>query len=94
MGVPVNPRCVKPWIVPNQDPGHGSGPFVTATVGTITNPGTFTGNNGVIGETFNLTADCDPGTGTGAIFSRQTPVLWRCLRVRSNTSPERHRAPQ
>ena len=59
--VPVNPRCVKPWFVPNQDPGHGKGPFVTATVGTITNPGTFTGNNGVIGETFNLTADCDPG---------------------------------
>ncbi len=22
--IPVQPRCVKPWMVPNQDPGHGS----------------------------------------------------------------------
>lgn len=61
--VPVNPRCVKPWFVPNQDPGHGAGTFVSATVGQITNPGTFSGNGGVIGETFNLTADCNPTRG-------------------------------
>ena len=62
--VPVRPRCVKPWIVPNQDPGHPGPPpasFVDPTSGAITNPGTFSGNGGVIGETFNLTPDCEPG---------------------------------
>jgi Flp pilus assembly protein TadG len=55
--VPVNPRCVKPWFVPNQDPGHAAGPFVSRTVGQIQNPGVST--VGVIGETFNLTPDCE-----------------------------------
>ncbi len=56
--VPVQPRCVKPWIVPNQDPVHGAAPFVDRATGAIQNPGTSTGNNGIIGETFNLFADC------------------------------------
>jgi Flp pilus assembly protein TadG len=56
---PVNPRCVKPWFVPNLDPGHTAPPgtFVSPTVGTITNPGVSA--LGVIGETFNLIADCE-----------------------------------
>ncbi|MFZ1049265.1 MAG: pilus assembly protein TadG-related protein [Candidatus Sulfotelmatobacter sp.] len=58
--IPVQPRCVKPWMVPNQDPAHFTGTkyFVDPTSGAIKNPGTFTGNNGVIGETFDLIADC------------------------------------
>jgi Flp pilus assembly protein TadG len=61
--VPVQPRCVKPWMVPNKDPGNPVGctaatcqPFVSATAGTITHPGISTA--GVIGETFNLFVDC------------------------------------
>jgi Flp pilus assembly protein TadG len=68
--VPVNPRCVKPWFVPNEDPGNkvgctgtGCQTFVTATTGTITNPGTLSGNKGVIGETFNLLPDCETNHG-------------------------------
>jgi hypothetical protein len=72
--VPVQPRCVKPWIVPDSDPIHptmgtcvgpGTGPgtvcskFVSPD-GTITTPGTFLGApSGVIGETFNLLPDCN-----------------------------------
>src|ERR1700733_8788718 len=56
--VPVHPRCVKPWFVPNQDPGNGV-TFVAPTTGTITTPGVSP--PGVIGETFNLVPDCGPG---------------------------------
>lgn len=72
---PVQPRCVKPWIVPNIDPGHcivgGSNqncrPFVSLPDGQIRNPGIDPGgtlnSNGVIGETFSLFADCAPQPG-------------------------------
>lgn len=56
--VPVQPRCVKPWMVPNQDPGHGSAAFVDASAGSIQKPGLSA--SGVVGETFNLIADCSP----------------------------------
>jgi Flp pilus assembly protein TadG len=59
--VPVNPRCVKPWFVPNLDPGNGSIPFVSPTTGQIQNPGTLASGKGVIGETFNLVAGCNAG---------------------------------
>jgi Flp pilus assembly protein TadG len=62
--VAVNPRCVKPWIVPNRDPGNGGTPFVSLTDGSIQNPGiqpNGSGSGGVIGESFTLTADCKNG---------------------------------
>ena len=69
---PVQPRCVKPWIVPNLDPrnppGCGGGfrgacmPFVSLRDGSIQHHGiNGVGSGGVIGETFNLFADCPPG---------------------------------
>jgi hypothetical protein len=58
--VPVQPRCVKPWIIPNIDPRHAGAGFVS-TAGAIINPGIFGSNNGVIDETFNIAADCVPG---------------------------------
>ena len=63
--VPVQPRCVKPWIVPNQDPGHGGGSalFVDPTNGSIQNTGIS--SSGVIGETFSLAADCSGRSGFG-----------------------------
>jgi hypothetical protein len=69
--VPVEPHCVKPWIVPNKDPGNPSGcvggacntfvgPLTGSTPSSITNGGILVGGagTGVIGETFNLVADC------------------------------------
>jgi hypothetical protein len=61
--IPVQPRCVKPWMVPNLDPGIGTCTgtcpnFVDPTTGAITNGGVRP--SGVIGETFNLVADCQP----------------------------------
>jgi len=71
---PVEPRCVKPWIVPNLDPrnpasctGAGCSPFVSLTNGQIQHAGISTdgsGLTGVIGETFTLFADCGPTTTT------------------------------
>jgi Flp pilus assembly protein TadG len=55
--VPVQPRCVKPWIIPNIDPGNSPNPFVNPT-GTIFRTGIAPA--GVIGETFNIVADCVP----------------------------------
>jgi hypothetical protein len=67
---PVHPSCVKPWMVPNRNPFDGSctagacPPFVNAIGdGTIVRPGVQpTTANAVIGETFNLFANCKPGT--------------------------------
>jgi hypothetical protein len=67
--VPVQPRCVKPWMVPNQDPAHAAAPFVDPSSGAIQNPGTLTGNNGIIGETFDLVVDC------GRVRRRGGPCL-------------------
>lgn len=60
--IPVNPRCVKPWIIPNVDPTPGGGPFVNLVDGSIAKPGVsqLTPTK-VIGEQFTLTADCIPG---------------------------------
>jgi len=64
---PVQPRCVKPWIVPNLDPVNPAAPhFVTLLDGTISTPGinpTGASKGAVIGETFNLVAACaNPGS--------------------------------
>jgi hypothetical protein len=65
--VPVQPRCVKPWIVPNVDPGNASNPFLNPD-GTIFNGGISQLGGGVIGETFNLKADC------GTTINKCSPV--------------------
>lgn len=71
---PVQPRCVKPFVVPNLDPwnpapGRGPSycapgtcqPLVNTTDGSIVHPGISlngTATNGVIGETLWLELDC------------------------------------
>src|SRR5216684_4208339 len=66
---PVQPRCVKPWIVPNSDPGDAGTctaatcpSFVNNLDGSITTKGIMVNNTppGVIGRTFDLFADCNP----------------------------------
>jgi hypothetical protein len=79
--VPVQPRCVKPWMVPNLDPLNPNSACTNAncnslastTDGSITNPGISlngTSNPGVIGETFTLIPDCRNG---GTCTLRNTP---------------------
>jgi Flp pilus assembly protein TadG len=53
--VPVQPRCVKPWVIPNIDPGAAPNPLVN-TAGAITRTGISPA--GVIGESFNMNAAC------------------------------------
>jgi hypothetical protein len=66
---PVQPRCVKPWIVPNLDPGNclignprNCNRFVVLGDGQIQHPGIAPGGGlrspAVIGEHFTLLADC------------------------------------
>ncbi len=68
----VQPRCVKPWMVPNYDPlnpppvgpvycsGTACTPFVnTGSNGAIEHGGIYPA--GVIGESFWLVPDCSPG---------------------------------
>ena len=74
---PVQPRCVKPWIVPNVDPGNGGcsigscQQFVSTANGTIQNPQIAPA--GVIGESFYLFADCKAGTTTSCAVQDFTP---------------------
>jgi Flp pilus assembly protein TadG len=63
--VPVNPRCVKPWVVPNHDPNNSGAPFVALADGSIQTPGIQldpgTGTGAVIGEKIAFVADCQTG---------------------------------
>ena len=58
--VPIAPKVVKPWLVANVDPNRAPSPptpFVTTATGAV--------ESNVIGETLNLTADCNaPGCTT------------------------------
>jgi hypothetical protein len=89
---PVQPRCVKPWIVPNLDPLNPARcggrffpcmPFVSLRDGSIQHHGiNGVGSGGVIGETFNLFADCAPGASC-------TPTLPPQANIRSFGAPSR-----
>ena len=81
--IPVQPRCVKPWVVPNRDPlnpsqscdqGGGTCQTLVSTAdGSITNKGiSLNGGNagGVIGERFWLSPDCSH---TGSTCTLRTP---------------------
>jgi Flp pilus assembly protein TadG len=75
--IPVQPRCVKPWLIPNNDPNGGL--FVAAADGEIQNSGIQVpggSNNGVIGEHLNLKADCNLGAPNcaGANLTNPTPI--------------------
>jgi Putative Flp pilus-assembly TadE/G-like/Putative Tad-like Flp pilus-assembly len=75
--IPVQPRCVKPWIIPNRDPLNVAGctgacnTFAGATNGptngSITNPGFSANGGGVIGEQFLLYPDCQVGTPSSCV---------------------------
>lgn len=78
--IPVQPRCVKPWMIPNLDPMKPAGctnncsHFVDQLDGHILNPGiSLNGSNanGVIGEQFWLASDCRH-TGSSCTL-RQSP---------------------
>ena len=64
--IPVQPRCVKPLMVPNMDPLNPSGctsgsscqPFVSTSDGHIMKAGITQGGSGVVGEEFLLIPDC------------------------------------
>ena len=81
----VLPRCVKPWIVPNYNPLHGTGctngcdPFVdTSSGGAIVHQGPVA-SGGVIGEQFWLVPICsvDPSQKTACASPsfRTNPTL-------------------
>jgi Flp pilus assembly protein TadG len=78
--IPVQPRCVKPWMVPNSDPGFGGNPFVAITNGAIQNPGINTTGSGtgpgvVVGERFSLFADCFGGASCTTVPPDSYPRL-------------------
>ncbi len=61
--VPVAPRCVKPWVIPDMDPLGAPGSIVRAGGSSIRYPGiqlSASGNGtlGIIGEQFTLTNPC------------------------------------
>ncbi len=86
--VPVQPRCVKPWIVADRDPLHpssacsgGGCSLLVQPSGMITSPGIVLGGAagpGVIGESFNLVPDCSYTGGacnSAAPYSPTSPAF-------------------
>jgi hypothetical protein len=73
---PVQPRCVKPWIVPNLDPGNAPNPFVATANGAIFYPGIRVGGAvpGIVGEQFSLFADCAGGASCTTVPSGSPPA--------------------
>ncbi len=71
--IPVLPRCVKPLIVANRDPGHGGNRFARLGSGAIFTQGVNQLGGGVIGENFNVIADCTPGTSANCSLINPTP---------------------
>jgi Flp pilus assembly protein TadG len=95
--VPVQPRCVKPWVVPNLDPLHPLGcggstttlcsSFVDPAAGTITTPGISVEGGGVISERFWLMPNCQvPGTGSPCTL-RSTPPQANYPGLGNDTDP-------
>jgi Flp pilus assembly protein TadG len=85
--VPNAPRCVKPLLLPNCDPRQsshgGSGcntgtydTFIDSYAGSITNPGDQSASpSGVIGETFVLSPNCDPGCSVPTVTPGSPPQV-------------------
>jgi len=73
--VPVQPRCVKPWIVPNRDPVNAGNTFVSTATGGITTPGILQLGAGVIGEQLILTSACTPGAPNCNVFPGPSNML-------------------
>ncbi len=81
--VPVQPRCVKPMIVPNLNPEYSSGctgntcnPFIGPS-SSIENGGIRVGTGtAVIGESFSLVSACERGGGT-CIIRNPPPTVNR-----------------
>ncbi|MFZ0417190.1 MAG: pilus assembly protein TadG-related protein [Candidatus Sulfotelmatobacter sp.] len=79
--IPVQPRCVKPWIVPNLDPNGGTScttgcpQFVNPSNGSLIRGGiSVIPPGGVIGERFWLMPDCtNPATGTACTPRNAAP---------------------
>lgn len=79
-GIPIVARCVKPFLLPNCDPGLAGGgcggtssTFFDVTTGALTRPGQTPG--GVIGESFTISSDCT-GAGPGCIPGPPTAGLY------------------
>jgi hypothetical protein len=71
--IQVVPHCVKPWIIPNIDPGTGN-PFVNETSGAIQSPGIQpTTPNATVGENLTLKSACT--------------VAGSCSNMNNNTPP-------
>lgn len=81
--VPVAPRCVKPWVIPNTDPAGGPGRIVHGRNSSIFAPGiqlTGTIQDIIIGERFPLNDACNgtPCTNQenkGAVGGTYIPAL-------------------
>ena len=62
----VNVQCVKPFLIPNQDPGNAIDPFIDPN-GALAHPGRALPNgNGIVGELLTFNLDC-PAAGCGTV---------------------------
>src|SRR5581483_6642390 len=75
--VPIQPKCVKPWLIPNTDPNTGTS-FVDPTTGAVTTP-TSAGSESILLTNACLGSNCavtpGPGQFVPAVTSASTNNL-------------------
>ena len=70
--VPVQPRCVKPWIIPNTN-SSGTNKLVAYPSGKIFNEGISELTGGVVGQQIVLNADCNAASPSTSCMSAAFP---------------------
>jgi Flp pilus assembly protein TadG len=68
---PIAPKGVKPWLVANADPDNGGAPFVNPLTGVVEAGGA----SEVVGETINLSSDCQPGFVNCVVLNDNPPTF-------------------
>src|SRR5579862_712854 len=76
VGTPVQPKCVKPWIIPNSQGPGGPPRFVHRMSGANFAPGIYpvNGAGAYVGQSFLLQADC--GSSSGICSPTVNPPNW------------------
>ncbi len=75
---PVAPSCVKPWLIPNADPGVAAPTsFINEATGALNRPGIYP--TGIIGEEITLSTPCVGGICPGGLLTPTAPVSLNAL---------------
>src|SRR5438093_8110029 len=64
--IPIEPKCVKPLLIPNKNPNSGGAPFITVPSGAVA--------AGLVGQPITLTSGCQSGPPSTFCVPAATPT--------------------